>query len=173
MLVPYSKIIGSNIIELKTQTLVGSASDIVFQKSNLSIEAILLKGGLFNGKTKAISAKDILEITSKSVAVLVNDADSVIELSEMIRVKEAYQRGFHGVGQKVVTKSGKEIGRVYDFLVTSEDLVVQKIYVKSLINERIISTENVISFENSKKIIIKDDFGVAALSSTIASTCIV
>jgi uncharacterized protein YrrD len=173
MLINYSKIIDSNIIELKTGNLVGSVSDLVFQKSNLSVEGIIIKGGLLNRKIKAVSSKDVVQISNKPVAVLVNDTDSVIELDEMVRVKDAFRKGFHGVGQKVVTKSGKDIGKVYDFLVTSEDLVVQKIYVKSLISERIISTDNVISFENSKKIIIKDDFGMAALSRTVASTCIV
>lgn len=173
MLVPYSKIINSNIVELKTQTLVGSVSDLVLQKNNFSVEGIVLKGGFFGGKTKAVSPKDILEITSKPVAILVNNTDSVVELDEMIRVKEAFQRGFHGVGQKVVTKSGKEIGKIYDFLVASDDLSVKKIYVKSLINERIISTDNVISFENSKKIIIKDDYETATLPNAIASTSIV
>lgn len=155
MIVKYSQIIHSPVLELKGQTRLGVASDLVIQKSDLSIKAVIVKYGLLNVNTRVATNTDIIELNSGSV--IVRDDGSVVSLSEAERVREAISDKMYGIGQRVNTKSGKYIGRVYDYTLDNTTLSLHKLYVKSLLDERIISVSSIIKFEG-KNIKVKDDF---------------
>ena len=154
MLVNHSKLIGSPVIELKTQTNVGRVSDFVISKHELKISGIVLDRALFS-TVNAISASDIVEMAPN--IVVVHDQKAVAPLNEAIRVNDAYREGFHGLYQKAVTKSGKTIGVVFDYLIDSGTLTIAKFYVRALVREKIIAAQSVIELRG-KKLVIKDDF---------------
>lgn len=163
MLVNHSKLIGSSVIELKTQTNVGRVSDFVISKHELKISGIILDRTIFS-TVNAISASDIIEIAPN--IVIVHDQKAVAPLKEAIRMNDAYREGFHGLYQKVVTKSGKTIGIVFDYLVDSSTLAIVKFYVRALVREKIIAAQSVIELRG-KKLIIKDDFEKIASRSSV------
>lgn len=167
MLVLYSKIIGLPIIETRNQTKVGEVFELILQKTDIEVSGIVLKNtGLFS-KQMVISSTDLIEISAD--AVLVSSEDAITTLEEAMRLKEQISKGYTGVGQKIYTKSGKYIGKVFDFLVDSSSFSIKKLYTKSFFIEKIIPTDNVISF-NRKVIIIKDDFEPIKLSSPAVQT---
>jgi sporulation protein YlmC with PRC-barrel domain len=155
MIVKYSQIIHSPVLELKGQTRLGIVADLVIQKSDLTIKAVIVKNGLLNVNTRIATNADIIELNSGSV--ILRDDDSLVTFSEAERVKEAIKDKMYGVSQKVRTKSGKSIGRVYDYTIDNATCAIQKFYVKSLLDDRIISVGSIIKFEG-KNITVKDDF---------------
>lgn len=153
----YSKIINSPVVELKTQTQIGVVDDLIIHKTKLEVYGIILKRTSFLNfkETEVISGTDILEMNSQ--AVVVNNYDAVIPLSESIRLKEAINQKYYGIYQRIVSKKGKNIGLVYDYLVDSSTQKITKFYCRTFLSEKIISSNSVIDMEG-KKIIIKDEF---------------
>jgi len=85
-----------------------------------------------------------------------------INISELERVKEALRERLYGVNQSVKTKSGKSIGRVYDYTIDSSTNAIQKLYIKSLLDDRIIPISAVTEIKG-KRITIRDDFEIATV----------
>ena len=163
MIVKYSQIIHSPVLELKGQTRLGVAADLVIQKSDLSIKAVVVKNGLLNVNTRVATNTDIVELNSGSV--IVRDEDSLVSFSEAERVREAISDKMSGINQRVRTKSGKNIGKVYDYTIDNSTCSIQKFYVKSILDERIISVSSVTKFEG-KQITVKDDFELITAAGT-------
>jgi uncharacterized protein YrrD len=144
---------------MKSQTNLGIASDLVIQKSDLTVKAVIVKSGFFNLLTRVAAASDIVELNSGSV--ILNNDDSITTLSEATRIREAIHEKMHGVHQSVRTKSGKALGQVYDYTIDNATCAIQKLYIKSLLSDRIIPVSAIINFEG-KRITVKDDFEVIA-----------
>jgi uncharacterized protein YrrD len=157
MLVQYSKIINSPVVELQTQTQIGVVDDLVIHKTKLEVYGIVLKKSsiLSFGEPKAVTSTDIVEINPQ--ATIVNNADSAVPLSEAVRLKEAIEQKYKGIYQRIVSKNGKNIGLVYDYLIDSTTQKISKFYCRTLLAEKIISARSVIKIEG-KKITIKDEF---------------
>ena len=155
MIIKYSQVIHSPVVEMKSQTNLGVASDLVIQKSDLTVKAVIIRCGFLKSLTRVAAASDIVEINSGSV--ILNDDNSLTTVSEALRIKEAVQAKMHGVGQYVRTKSGKTLGRVHDYTIDNATTTIQKLYVKSFFSDRIIPVSAIISFEG-QIITVKDDF---------------
>lgn len=158
MIVRYTQIIHSPVFELRAQQTLGRVLDIVIQKSDLSVKAVIVREGpFFFSAKKSVSMTDITEFSSS--AVLVNDENSAVPIKESIRVAEAIRDNMFGIGQIVVTKSGKVVGRVYDYTFHNESGIIEKFYVKSMLSDRIISRTAVLKLDG-KRMTIEDDFEV-------------
>jgi len=167
MIVRYSQVIHSPIVEIKTQTLLGKVLDIVLQKSDFSVKAILVKPSIISLQKLVVTDADILEIVNN--AVLVNDEDSISPLQDSPRVVQSIDAKAFGINQKVVTKSGKTVGRVHDYTFDSQLLKVINLYVKSIVTDRIIPSTSIQKFEKGK-IYIDDDFEVAKALDPMTKT---
>lgn len=172
MLLLRSQIIKKNVYELKTQTRVGKIFELVFDCSSFKIIAFVLQKSLLSSKKiMLINSADIIQ-ANKS-AIFINNIDSISSLDENVRVKKAVNDKFYGIGQKVITKSGKTIGKMYDFVINSETLNIEKIYVSSFFGDRIIPIKNIISIEENRKIIIKDEYRSIKVSSQAVETSVI
>ncbi len=155
MILPYTKIVGLPVFDFKNQQKVGEISDLIFSHKDFNISGVILERSFFDRKTKVASSADIVDLSSQGV--IVNDEEAILILDENVRLKAAIHSGYHGIRQKVVTKSGKGLGRVIDLFISTEMLQVSKIHVKSILSERIISATAVIEIKK-RKIIVKDNF---------------
>jgi sporulation protein YlmC with PRC-barrel domain len=165
MVTPYSKLIGTPVFELKTQRNLGTVIDVIINKNNFSVYGLLLKGSILPfGKTTVIAYSDILELTGS--AIIVENEDAISDLKETVRLNEAYKSGYSGIGQRIVTKTGKKIGKVFDYLISSNDLTITRLYVKNLLNERIIPSSAIINIEG-RKITINDSYELVDVRSTV------
>lgn len=168
MLIRYSKIINSPIYEVRTNTFLGSVSEIIFDFDNLKIIGLIVKGNeYFFKKGAGISATNIIELSAEN-AVYVDNEHALTPLEELIRIKKKYDDKNCGVGQRVETKSGKKIGKVYEILFENKSLNLKKFYVKNVFSERIITDSSIISIDN-KKITIKDDYEAVRIGATVPS----
>ena len=94
--------------------------------------------------------------------VYIKSEKSVARMGEIVKLEQYFNDGLAGIGQEIVTRGGQKIGKVADYLVDSDTLDIIKIYSKSLLNERIISSNEVYRIDKNK-IIIKDDLKTARL----------
>lgn len=152
MLIPYSKIIGSPVVDFVGQNIIGKVSEVVIKKSDISVYGFVLESGLFS-QPKVVSSLDIVELSLE--AVVVNEPESIVKLSESVRLKEAIEKKYCGIDQRVYTKSGKKFGKVLDYFVESENLSIIRFFVKNFLMERIITRDNIMEF-NKRKIIVRD-----------------
>ena len=167
MIVRYSQVIHSPIVEIKTQNLLGKVLDIVLQKSDFSVKAVLVKPSILSFEKLVVSDADILEIVNN--AVLVNDENSISPLKDSPRIVQSIDAKAFGINQKVITKSGKTVGRISDYTFDSQLLKVMNLYVKSLVSDRIISATSIQKFEKGT-ITIDDDYEVAKTAEPMAKT---
>jgi uncharacterized protein YrrD len=155
MIIKYSQIIHSPVVEIKNQSRLGIVEEIILRKSNLNILAAVVRIYPILPIRKVITSDDIVEIAKE--AVIVQSEDSISDIKENVRIAEALKGNAKGVGQKVVTKSGKYLGRVFDYTVESTACALVSIYVKYLISVRIISRAAIVDFDKDK-IVVEDDF---------------
>lgn len=166
MIIRYSQILHTPVVEIKNQSRLGIVEELILQKSNLNILAATVKIYPLLPIHKVITSDDIVEIAKE--AVIVQNEDSISDIKENVRIADALKGNAKGVGQKVVTKSGKYLGRVFDYTVESSACALVSIYVKYLISVRIISRAAIIDFDKDK-IVVEDDFE-AVKASILAET---
>jgi len=167
MITRYSQILNSPVITLDEQVNLGVVSDIVLNKTDFTIKAFLVRTMPIIPIRKVVSFSDVVEVASN--AVLVQNDDSICDMRDSVRVREALKAKAHGIGQRVYTKSRKFIGVVYDYTIHSETGKIMKLYVKTWISDRIIGTETVYKIDG-KRIIIEDEFETISNKNTEMET---
>lgn len=169
MILLYTKIVGLPIFDFRSQQKVGEVKDLTFQVKDFKVSGIVLEGALFQRKKRVISVADVIDIESQGTVINGEEAISLID--ENLRMKEAIRSGYHGIGQKVVTRSGKSLGRVIDLFISTDTMTIAKIHVKGLFSEKIVSSSAIVEIKK-RKIIVKDNFetikiGAPAIGSSV------
>jgi len=155
MMLLYSKIIGGPVAEIKTQSRSGEIADLFINNEDLSVAGIIVKiHHLFMSDKKVVNSTDIVQLLKDGA--IIRDSESLCDIEDLIRLKKLYENKSYGLSQKVITKSGQFVGRVYDYMIDSTTMTIRKFYVKKLISEVIIPTSKVIEMEG-KTITIKED----------------
>ena len=165
MIVRYSQIIKSPVLLYQEQAVFGFVFDVVIQKSDIAVKAIVVRDrGLFY-KQKLVSFHEIVAIESDSVTV--QKEESAVGADEAPSIALAIGAGMAGSRRMVVTKNGKRVGLAYDYTIESESGLITSIYVKSWFSDRIIGREAILSIEK-RKIIIDDDYELVKNSAALA-----
>lgn len=167
MIISYNQIVGSSVLAINEQASIGRIADIVLQKSDIKVRALLLHSPFFFVTPKAVTFDDIVDFDTK--AVIVQDSDAVVSLNELVSIKQAIAAKMKGIRQKVYTKKGKLIGTVYDYTFESTSGLVYSLFVKHMLSDRIIP-RTVICELNAKGFIIDDDFELIRNTATIPET---
>ena len=155
MLLAYSKILSLPVVDLRNREKVGLVSDVIIDNNVLKIAALEVKAGNFFWPTKVyVCWPDIIHFLKD--AVIVNDENSANNLIELPKIQKLISQKYFGLNQTVETESGKYVGRVFDYLIDSSSGHLAKIYIKNVLNERIISATKIIKFDG-RKFVIKDD----------------
>ena len=170
MFIHYSKIIGLNIAELRTQSKVGSVSDVVIDNQFFKILGLVInRNYLWPKNVTVVTISDIIEIEKRGV--LINQADSIIPIQDAVRINKQVKNGSVGINQKVISKSGQYLGKVFDYVVDGASFSITKIYIKNILKERIIPTQNILSYKRGV-IVIDDDLSTMPLSTATESSSV-
>lgn len=165
MILSYSQIVGSDVLAIEDQASIGRVADLVLQKSDMKVKALLLHSRFFFVAPQAITFDDIVDFDTR--AVIIQGEEDAVPLKELVSIQQALKAKMNGVKQKVYTKSGKFIGTVYDYTIESGSGLVYTLFVKHLVSDRIIP-RSVICELSSKGYIIDDDFELVKSSVTVA-----
>ena len=164
MLINYQKIINMPLASIRSSAKIGYIDELLINPNNLHIDAIWCK--LANGKTQLLSPMDIRDISLRGIVI--NDHDNLIEEDEAIRLKPIIEINY-SLLEKAAYVGKRKVGKVEDFAINTENLYIQKIYVRpGLINrvtsERLTFDRSSIEEITNQKIIFKNQNTVKVTS---------
>ena len=159
MLIEGSKLLNYPILSLHTASRIAEVKSLVVDPNFLKIVAF---------EISAVSSKQrlFLDVTSvrefSKMGMIVDSDEEFIEQNDVIKLKETIELGFILENMKVVTKKKTMLGRVEDFMVTTDDFRVMQLIVKRPIYKALIDPELVIGRSeiheiNDNEIIVKSE----------------
>ena len=149
----FNQIIGTDIVT-ENGTLVGRVGDMVIDPDTGKVLGFLLG---FKNK-KIITPVDVLSWNQR---MIIHDIDDVFDLEEIIKAEKVVKRNVCIMQNKVVTKGGLYLGKVYDFSVHHQMFILTKILItKSFLgifnyDKKIVAHHNILEIKQ-EKIIVKD-----------------
>lgn len=158
MLLTGSKLIGMPVLSLHVGGEIARTTHAVIDPDTLGVVAYELEGPIIKNDPEVgdiLDVKDIRELSSDGF--IVDSADRFTTREDVIKFDKIMKLHFNLVGLKVVTQDGKKIGKVSDYTLDSESmiiyqLIVQRPFVSSLIDPTLTI--------NRSQIIEIDDFKV-------------
>lgn len=155
-LVLASSLIGLPLGAVRENAKIGSIKTILIDTRSGYIAGFLVKEKILDwfSPPKFVALGDI--VSFDKTAAVVNKKDDVLRLDEAVRAKEIYQRGFGLFGSRVVTESGKYIGRVTELSLSLDLGIIVNFYVRSWLGERIIHRTQIVEIKKNK-IVVKDE----------------
>lgn len=159
MLIEGSKLLNYPILGLHTASRIAEVKALVVDPNFLKIVAF---------EISAVSSKQrlFLDVTSvrefSKMGMIVDSDEEFIEQDDVIKLKETIELGFVLENMKVVTKKKTMLGRVEDFMVTTDDFQIMQLIVKRPIYKALIDPELVIGRSeiheiNDNEIIVKSE----------------
>lgn len=159
MLIEGSKLLNYPILSLHTASRIAEVKALVVDPNFLKIVAF---------EISAVSSKQrlFLDVTSvrefSKMGMIVDSDEEFIEQNDVIKIKETIELGFILENMKVVTKKKTMLGRVEDFMVTTDDFQVMQLIVKRPIYKALIDPELAIGRSeiheiNDNEIIVKSE----------------
>lgn len=159
------------VMSLRTGGQVGIATEMIINPNNLKIEGWYVQDKFDNKKLILVSG-EIREVAAQGL--IVNDHEVLSEAEELVRLKPIMEIGFDLIGKQVVSQNGKKYGKVSDFAVETESLLIKKLYAAQPIlksisgNSASIDRTQIVEITNSR-IIIEDAMEKASSVATSPS----
>lgn len=97
--------------------------------------------------------------------VIINDVEDIVEVDDIIKIKEILARKISVYKNRVFTQSGTYLGEVLDYAVNPKFFVLTKLLVAKTVfglfpfQEKIIAHRDILEIKKDR-IIVKDRFGV-------------
>jgi uncharacterized protein YrrD len=153
-------VIGLNVIDINTGTILETVDDIAYNPSTHRVEALLVNtGGLFSS-AKAIHIDDVHNIGED--AVIVHDSNAIKSVKDLDdTVHSIADSNKHLVKTNVLTSEGKELGKVTDIYFDSANGTVSQMEV---------SQGGLKTISEGKKSIKPSDIVTIGADATIVST---
>ncbi len=150
--------IGMPVLSLHVGGAIAKTTHAIIDPENLGVVAYELDGPIIKNDPEVgdiLDVKDIRDLSNDGI--IVDSADRFTTRDEVIKFDKIMKLHFNLVGLKVVTQSGKKVGKISDYTLDSESmiiyqLIVQRPFVSSLIDPTLTI--------NRSQIIEIDDFKV-------------
>lgn len=113
------------IMSLRTGAPVATAVGPIVNPNNLKIEGFYCVD--LTNQPLILVAQDIRDILPQGIVV--NDADVLMESSDLVRLQPVMKLQFGLLGKKVETASKEKVGKIEDYATDMESLYIQKLYV--------------------------------------------
>ena len=148
------------VMSLRSGGRVGTATSMIINPNNLKIEGWYVQDK-FSGVKLVLVSSEIRDVSMQGL--IINDHEVLGEAGELVRLKPIMDIKFELIGKQVISQSGKKYGKVSDFAVETESLLVKKIYAQQSILKNFsggnisIDRTQIVEITNSQ-IIIEDAF---------------
>ena len=159
MLIEGSKLLNYPILSLHTASKIAEVKALIIDPNFLKVVAF---------EINVASSKQRLFLETASVrefskmGMIVDSDEEFVEQGDVIKLKEMIELGFTLENMKVLSKKKTMLGRVEDFMVTTDDFRVMQLIIKRPIYKSLIDPELVIGrseiYEiNDTEIIVKSE----------------
>lgn len=136
---------------------ISSVQELIFDPDSGKVIGIVID----SRRGKVVTPMDIISIKH---SVLIRSVGDVVDVDDVLRIKEVVDSGRNVMGKKVVTESGKSLGKVVDATIDENGLSLAKIYTAKVVfgiiqhDQRIIPSKNIVEVL-ADKVVVKDDGG--------------
>ncbi len=159
MLIEGSKLLNYPILSLHTASKIAEVKALIIDPNFLKVVAF---------EINVASSKQRLFLETASVrefskmGMIVDSDEEFVEQGDVIKLKEMIELGFTLENMKVLSKKKTMLGRVEDFMVTTDDfrvmqLIIKRPIYKSLIDPELVIGRSEIHEINDTEIIVKSD----------------
>jgi uncharacterized protein YrrD len=161
MLISGTKLIDMPVMSLQTGSPIGWVKKAYLNADDLKIAVLELHGPLIGKSTERyIDTKSIREYSE--YGFIVDSAEELFDVVDVQKLRRIVDLDYDIIGLKVVSLGKSRLGRIEDFTVTSDDLMLQQLIVKRPSWKAIIDSELVIPRKeivevDEKRIVVKDD----------------
>lgn len=148
------------ILSLHTSSPIAELADFVIDPNNLAIMAFELSGPRLDAPNDSyLLVRDIREFGP--MGFIVDSSDEIVGREDVIKLKEVIDYGFNLLGVKVISQEKQKIGKVIDFVLNPntmviEQLVVERPWLMSMIDSELLIHRSQIVDVSNEQITIKD-----------------
>lgn len=125
MLINYSVIKNMPIGSVRSSGRIGVVTDLVINPNNLHIDAF--KCRIARGKEQLLSPIDIRDLSP--MGIVINDHENLLDIEDSVRLEPILKINFDLIN-KTALEGKKRIGKVEGFAINSDNLFIQKIYIR-------------------------------------------
>lgn len=147
------------VFSLRTGGAVATTISAIINPNNLKIEGFHCSDNLEKKKALILVSSDIRDYIPSGLVI--DDYEMLVEASDLVRLHDIIELDFQLLNKPVYTEHKRRVGKVNDYVVESETLYVQKIYVaqsllKSFSGGQLSVDRTQIVEITNKRIVIKD-----------------
>ncbi len=159
MLVLSKMILDRPIMSLRTGRQVASSTSAIINPNNLKIEGFHCVDSFDKKKKLILVTQDIRDVLP--AGIVIDDHSVLSESEDLIRLQEILNLHFELIGKTVATTKKKRLGKVTDYAIEPESMIIKKLYVgqsivKSFTGGTLSVDRTQIVEITNKKIIIKE-----------------
>lgn len=147
-----------DIMSLRVGAPIGHALTPIINPANLRIEGWFATERR-NKEEMILPANEIREIVARGF--IVNDHDAITHPDDLVRMDSLVRMRFQVIGKTVKTDQKRRLGKVSNYTVDDQSMMIQKLYVsrgavRGLTKQELVIDRNQIVEINDKAIIVRD-----------------
>lgn len=163
MLVIGSKALNMPVLSLHVGGEIARTTYAIIDPEDLMVRAYRLSGAIIENDPEVgdiLDTHDVREFSSEGL--IVDSSDRFVNQEDVIRINQILKLNFDLIGLKVVTVSGKKLGKVVDYTLDSNSfmiyqIIVQRPLMSSFIDPQLTINRSQITEIDDYKITIKHD----------------
>ncbi len=152
-----SEFIGRAVYSVHSADQIGIIKSLLVRESDLKVELIVVVT-LSSTQGSYLLPSDIRFENSKKI--IINSHHDLSEAEDLLRYKQSIQKPFLLLGCKVVTQTGKKLGKVRDYSLDTQHFFINKIHVSNLwgtlISDKLIIARSDIVDVDRAKVTVRD-----------------
>jgi len=163
MLLTGSKMIGMPVLSLHVGGAIAKTKHAIIDPDTLGVVAYELEGPIIKNDPEVGDILDINDIRElSSDGIIVDSADRFTTREDVIKFDKILKLNFNLVGLKVVTQDGKKVGKISDYTLDSNSmiiyqLIVQRPFMSSLVDPTLTINRSQIIEIDDYKVTIRHD----------------
>lgn len=155
MLIPQSQIKDTPVMSLHTGARAGRIDSPLIDPRDLRVVAYQIKDSPGKQAPTFLMMSDVREISS--LGMIIDDADDLVEVGDVIKLDELYELKFYLIGKPVIEEQGKKIGKIEEYSLDTNTFMIHKLHVKQGLLK---SLNGVISLIDRSQIVEVNDHAV-------------
>lgn len=142
MLISIENLLDVPVMSLQTGSQLAETTAAVVDPRQLTIAAFYVEGPGLEESPSILHPIDIRELSD--IGMIVDDADKLMSLDGLIRLKEVIDFEFELIGLKVVDEHKRKLGKVSGYSIDTTDYTIVQIYTEQSLLRSISTMSNTI-----------------------------
>ncbi len=161
MLISGSKLLNFPVLSLHVGGAIARTAEAVVDPNNLHILGYTVVGPMVDAEVgDVLDIKSVREVAN--IGLIIDSSDELTTRDEVIKIGEILKLNFQLAGLTVETKKGTRLGKVADYVVNTDNFMVQQLVVKrpalkALTDPELIVGRSQIVEITDYKVIVKDE----------------